>query len=466
MRRMKRDSGLALRVIADRMKADGMEISHMGVEKALRAARSSLIGKRTCVEPSCRRRASRQAYEIWASLAARRRGVSMWGIITSRKWRWYPPVGLVLFALFLLALVLHTLFDRLTPYTSEATLQAPVVGVAPNVSGTIVSVSVQDNQMVHAGDRLFRIDPLRYEAALQQAEANLSDAVQRVGASAAALSAAAAKVSDANANLTNERAQTARILLLASRDDASRAQADVARAKQVTAEAAVQSAEANLEEARRRLGPTNEDNPQIKLALAQYKRARLDLDDTDVKAPIDGRVTNTVLAPGQYASAGHTVATIVDTEAGWVVANLPENTLGNIRIGNPVLITFNVAPGQIVQGRVGSMASGVSQSAAAALEGPLPYVTQRRQWLREVQRIPVRIELRQQQEIPAFRVGSRANVVVVTEQGRVCRTARARLVMGRVDRRLCLLNPVAGCGSRSASPQLSCWPNCYASTCN
>ena len=126
----------------------------------------------------------------------------MWGIITSRnwcwyplisrKWRWYPPVGLVLFALFLLALVLHTLFERLTPYTSEATLQPPVVGLAPNVSGTIVSVSVQDNQTVHAGDRLFRIDPLPCEAALQQAEANLFDAVQRVGASAAALSAAAA----------------------------------------------------------------------------------------------------------------------------------------------------------------------------------------------------------------------------------------------------------------------------------
>ena len=90
---------------------------------------------------------------------------------------------MVLFALFLLALILHTLFDRLTPYTSEATLQAPVVGVAPNVSGTIMTVSVHDNQPVHAGDPLFRIDPLRFEAALKQAEANLSDAVQRVGAS-------------------------------------------------------------------------------------------------------------------------------------------------------------------------------------------------------------------------------------------------------------------------------------------
>src|SRR4051812_29453926 len=160
-------------------------------------------------------------------------------------------------------------------------------------------------------------------------------------------------------------------------------------------------------EARRRLGPTSQDNPQIKLALAQYQRALIDLNDADVKAPIDGFVTNTVLAPGQYASAGHVVATIVDTEAGWIIANLPENTLGNIRVGDPVLITFNVAPGRILDGRVASMASGVARSPITAPGGELPYVAQRRQWLREVQRIPVRIELLSQTDIPAFRVGSR-----------------------------------------------------------
>jgi len=336
--------------------------------------------------------------------------------VAVRRRRGFVPIGVALFALFLLALVLHTLFDRLTSYTSEATLQAPVVGVAPNASGTIIAVSVRDNQPVRVGDLLFRIDPQRFDAAVKQAEANLSDAVQRVGASTAALEAAAAKVSDANGNLTNERAQTQRILMLARTDDASHAQADVARAKVVTAEAAVQAAEASLEEARRRLGPTNQDNPQIKLALAQYQRAPIDRNDADLKAPIDGRVTNTVLAPGHYASAGHTIVTIVDTEAGWIVANLPENTLGNIKIGDPVLITFNVEPGRIVDGRVGSMAPGVSQSVASALEGPLPYVAQRRQWLREVQRIPARIELLRQNEIPTFRVGSSANVVVVTDK--------------------------------------------------
>src|SRR4051812_41027042 len=127
---------------------------------------------------------------------------------TETRRRSILSIGVVLFVLFLAALVLHTLFDRLAPYTSEATLQAPIVGVAPNVSGTIISVSVQDNHQVRRGDRLFQIDPQRFEATVKQAEASLADATQRVGATTASLTAAAAKVSDANANLANERAQT------------------------------------------------------------------------------------------------------------------------------------------------------------------------------------------------------------------------------------------------------------------
>lgn len=325
------------------------------------------------------------------------------------------PVGMVLFLIFVLVLVLHTIMDRVIPYTSEATLQAPVVGLAPNVSGTIISVSVQDNQEVHAGDPLFQIDTPRFETAVAQAEANLSSAVMAVGASAAALSGAAARVADAQAALTAERAQFQRVQILVARGDKARAEFDFEVAKLANAEASLQAAEANLEEARRRLGPTGQDNPQIRAALAQYQRARLDLDDTTVRAPIDGTITNTVLSPGQYASAGRTIATIVDTASGWVVANMPENTLGNIRINDPVLITFNIAPGRLVRGHVGSMASGVTQSIAGALAGPLPFVTQRRQWLREVQRIPVRIEL-DRTDIPVLRVGSRANVVVLTQK--------------------------------------------------
>lgn len=333
-----------------------------------------------------------------------------------RRRRRAMPVGLILFALFLLGLAAITWFDRVVPYTSEATLQAPIVGVAPNVSGTIVQVFVDDNQPVQAGDKIVQIDPQRFDAAFEAAQAALASAVQSVGASTAKLDAAVAHLSDTQATLENQRGQTDRTLKLAALGHYSKAQADQARANLANAEGAVREAEASLAAARLRLGPTNADNPEIKQALANFTRARIDRGDTLVKAPVTGVVTNTVLAIGQYASAGRRVGTIVDTEAAWVIANMPENMLGNIQVGDPVLITFNVAPGQIVEGRLASMASGVSQSFASGLEGNLAYVPQRRQWLREVQRIPVRIDILAHDDIPVLRVGSRANVVVLTRK--------------------------------------------------
>ena len=145
---------------------------------------------------------------------------------------------------------------------------------------------------------------------------------------------------------------------------------------------------------------------------------------------------------------------------------MPENSLGNIQIGDPVLITFNVEPGRLVRGRVASMASGVTQSIAGSLAGPLPYVAQRRQWLRDVQRIPVRIELDQQADIPVLRVGSRANVVVLTQDaGIVAAIGHAWIrVVSLVG--LCLLTSGVRSGSRSPSRARSLPQNCCAPTCS
>jgi multidrug resistance efflux pump len=324
-------------------------------------------------------------------------------------------IGFLVLLLFAAALALHVLLDRLTPYTSEATLQAPVVGVAPEVSGEIVDVAIRDNQGVRAGDVLFHIDPERFLVAVHQAEANLAAASQSVGASTVGLAAAEARLAEARAALTNVRAQTARVMQLVERRVYAQAQADTARANLVSAQAGVEAAEAGLAEARERLGPQGTDNPQIRAALAQLQRARIDLDATEVRAPVDGFVTNTVLAPGQYASAGRPIATIIDKESAWVIANFPENALGNIQPGDPVRIAFNVAPGRVVPGRVESIASGVTQQFGGS-QGDLVRVAERRRWLRDTQRIPVRIELLNRDDIPAFRVGSRASVVVVTRR--------------------------------------------------
>jgi multidrug resistance efflux pump len=331
-----------------------------------------------------------------------------------------PPrrgrIGLVLFAVFLLAVALHVLSDRFAPYTSEASLQAPVIGVAPNVSGTIVEVGVRDNQPVNAGDMLFVIDPQRFAATVAQTAANLADAGQRIDASTAALAAAESKVQEAEAKLTNVREQTARTFELVRRGVYAAARSDDAKAAVTSAEAVMQTALAQLEEARTRLGPTGTSNPQVQAALAQLNRARIDLTDTKVTAPVDGVVTNTVLSVGHFAAAGQRRVTIVDTASAWVVADIPENALTRVKPGNRVEVTFNVLPGRILEGRVDSIASGVTRDFGAALQGELARVTERRRWVRETQRIPVRIELLQLADYPVIRVGSRASVVVYTDE--------------------------------------------------
>jgi multidrug resistance efflux pump len=332
-----------------------------------------------------------------------------------RNFAYEHKIETILLSLLLLSLVLHVAFDRFTPYTSEAFLNAPVIGIAPSVSGTIVDVAVQDNQQVKAGDVLFRIDSRRFAAAVDQSEAALANASQQVGANTASLAAATAHVAEANADLMNQREQSERVLSLVKKGVYASAQGDTAKFQLARAEAAAESATASLEEARQKLGSSNVDNPQIRQALAQLERARIELVDSEVLAPVDGTVTNSVISVGQFVSAGHRAATIVDTASAWITANIPENALTRIRPGDRVAVTFNVHPGSVFEGRVESIASGVSQSATSALPSDLALVPTRRTWLRDTQRIPVRIEMVNWAEIPAIRTGSRANVVIHTQ---------------------------------------------------
>jgi multidrug resistance efflux pump len=332
----------------------------------------------------------------------------------------------VILLFFLLVLAVHVALDRFAPYTSEARLDAPVIAIASNVSGTLIEVLVNDNEQVRAGQVLARIDPQRYAAAVAQAAASLESASQSVGASTAGLAAARARVTEAEAQLAAERLQSGRVIELARRNVYSQAQADDSRARLARSEAGLQTAQATLAEAERRLGATDANNPQIRAAVAALDRAQIDLRDTDIRAPLDGALTNTVLAPGQFASAGRRIATVIDTQSAWVTANLPENALTRVRPGDRVELTFNALPGRIFQGRVDSLAFGVAQGMGP--DGDLAYVGDRRRWVRETQRIPVRIDVERGADGPVVRVGSRAAIVVLPEEaGLVAPLARGLL---------------------------------------
>src|ERR1700757_2711297 len=167
--------------------------------------------------------------------------------------------------------------DRLTPYTSDASVRTFVVRIRPEVSGKVIEVAVHDNQMVRTGELLYRIDPTPFRIAVERAEAKLAAAGQAVGASTAAVDEAQAQLVQEIAQRDNVREQTARAFELVRVGVYPPARRDQAQSQLDAAEAQVQRAQASVEQARQALGPQGADNPQIREALAALQPGRLDI---------------------------------------------------------------------------------------------------------------------------------------------------------------------------------------------
>lgn len=312
------------------------------------------------------------------------------------------------------ALYVYSLFaDRLTPYTAQATVQAYVVRVAPDVAGRISAVNVIDNQMVRTGDILFEIDRERYEIAVETAEAQLAAAGLGVGASTAALAAAEAQLAEAEAQLANVKEQTARIFELVKKGIYSKAKQDQAQAALDTAIADVDRAKADVEQARQNLGPQGADNPQIRQAQANLRKARRDLTDTTIKAPSDGVVTNLQIATGQFVSAGQAVLTFIDADVIWIDSQFRENSIEHVATGNDADIVLDIRPGRVYRGKVESLGWGVDSSDLDPKTG-LPIIKNATGWIRDAQRFPVRIRFEGDSQPKGIRLGSQANIVVYT----------------------------------------------------
>ena len=271
--------------------------------------------------------------------------------------RWTLIVLGLIVVLFLYSIIA----DRLTPYTSQATVQAFVVRMAPEVAGRVIEVNVVDNQRVKAGDVLFRIDPQPYAIALQQAEAKLAGVGQSIGASTAAVTSAQERLIEAEAKRDNVREQASRILQLVEKGVYAKASEDQATKEIEVAEARVREAESEVERARQELGPQGNENPQFREALAAVEQAKLDLLRTTVVAPSDGVITNLQLTDGEFVAVGQAALTFIDTSDVWINANFRENSLENVKPGDPVELVLDTLPGRIFAAKVQSVGWGVSQ---------------------------------------------------------------------------------------------------------
>src|SRR3990170_1303537 len=248
---------------------------------------------------------------------------------------------LIVLGLILVLFLYSMISDRLTPYTSQATVQAFVVRMAPEVAGRVIAVDLTDNQRVKAGQTLFRIDPQPYEIALKQAQARLASVGQTIGASTAAVTSAQERLIEAEASRDNIREQANRVLQLVEKGVYAKAREDRAVKEVEVAEANVREAESEVERARQELGPQGNDNPQFREALAAVEQAKLDLVRTTVLVPADGVITNLQLAGGEYVNAGQAALTFIDTSDAWINANFRENSLENVKPGDPVELVLD-----------------------------------------------------------------------------------------------------------------------------
>ncbi len=327
-----------------------------------------------------------------------------------------------LLVLSLVILVAYLVFDRMTPYSSQARVHALVVPIAAEVSGTVVEVAVATNQRVTAGNLLFRIDPTQYELAVAGAEASLDAARESVGGSEAGIPAAEANVRAAEASRQKAQQDYVRLRRIKEQDPGALSDRQV-EAAEATLKVAVEqlaAAEASLEQARQSLGRAGEENSRILQANAALEQARVNLARTTINAPTDGVVTDVRVDRGNFAGAGAPQMTFVSTEDVWIQADLTENNLGHVDAEDRAGVIFDVYPGRVFEGSVRDLAYGVAVDSAPL--GSLPTVDNDRQWLRDAQRFPVVIDfVMPREDLQRLRVGAQASVIVYTNDNVILR---------------------------------------------
>ena len=303
------------------------------------------------------------------------------------------------------------------PRTDDAYLQADLVHMAPDVSGRIVELDVRDNQAVHKGDVLFRIDAEPYRLRVDQAraavlglEAKVALTADQVAAQTSGAGAAARGIGSAEAQRVLASSTLARLEPLLGHGFVTAQQVDQARTAQRTAQIALQQAQLQADEARQAITNTKPTEAELEGARATLALAERDLNKTVVRAPCDGRITALDIAAGEFAAVGVPLFTIIDTEHWYAIGNFRETDLAGIAPGQRATVYVMAQPSRSVPGKVDSLGWGVASDVSATIGG-LPHVERTLNWVRIAARFPVRVLL----EAPPddlMRYGASAVIVI------------------------------------------------------
>jgi membrane fusion protein, multidrug efflux system len=288
---------------------------------------------------------------------------------------------------------------RFIESTDDAYVGGDVTVIAPKVSGFIAEVVVTDNQSVHAGDLLVKLDDRDYRAALAKAVAAVAgqqatlanlEAVRRL--QEAMIAQANAELTATAAEITRTKYDVERYRSLAQDQFGTQQRFQQADADHLKALAADARARAALEAAQRQLDVIATQKQQTEAALAgaiaDRDTAQLNVGYTELRAPIDGTVGNRSARTGAYATIGAQLISLVPAHGLWVDANFKESQLAHMRAGMPVTVEADVLPDEVFHGRVGSLAP-----ATGAVFSVLPPENATGNFTKIVQRVPVRVLL-------------------------------------------------------------------------
>ena len=281
--------------------------------------------------------------------------------------------------------------------TDDAYIGGNVTDLAPKVSGLIAQVAVTDNQYVHAGDLLVKLDDRDYRAALAKAQAQVAGdraSLTNLDATRAmqlhTIDQAAAEIASAQARIVLAGTNQNRYRRLAATSAGTEQDAQTADATYTQAVAAGAKARAALAAAQAELAviATQKQTQQAALAgaMADLTTAQLNLGYTQLRAPIDGYIGNRSAELGAYATIGAQLVSIVPSQGLWVDANFKEDQLAHMYPGESVDIVADILPGSRITGHVASLAP-----ATGAIFSILPAENATGNFVKVVQRVPVRI---------------------------------------------------------------------------